>query len=269
MSANSAEKQAFDKAMVRQSFGLAAESYNQFTSLQRTIGDRLFACIAGTDQRLMSALDIGSGTGYLTKKINQLDRVNQLYALDICSQMLKQTQLNMRGLKPLRLMCADAERLPLDSSIVGMVCSNLAYQWCSDLQRAFDESYRVLQPRGSFFFSTFGEKTLYELKDCWKSVDQAVHVNSFVDTETISGHLQAAGFNNISVQSEDIVRYYQTPKELMLELKGMGAHNINKGRKPGLTGVRGFKSMLDVYESRRTDKGIPATFQALYAYANK
>tara|TARA_R110002095_G_scaffold176331_4_gene153760 strand:- start:292 stop:1101 length:810 start_codon:yes stop_codon:yes gene_type:complete len=269
VSANPAEKQTFDKVLVRQSFGLAAESYNQFTSLQRTIGDRLFAGIAGSEQRLMSALDIGSGTGYLTEKINQLDRVNQLYALDICSQMLKQTQLNMHGLQPLRLICADAERLPLDDSIVGLVCSNLAYQWCSDLQRAFDESYRVLQPQGSFVISTFGEKTLHELKDSWGNVDQAVHVNTFVDIETITGYLQKAGFKDISLQSEDIVRYYQTPKDLMLELKGMGAHNINKGRKPGLTGVHGFKSMLDMYESRRTDKGIPATFQALYAYANK
>jgi malonyl-CoA O-methyltransferase len=69
------------------------------------------------------------------------------------------------------------------------------------------------------------------------------------------------------VVSEDIVMYYESPKELMLSLKGMGAHNINQGRNRGLTGVTAYKTMLNDYERLRSKKGIPATFQAVYVEA--
>jgi len=49
----------------------------------------------------------------------------------------------------------------------------------------------------------------------------------------------------------------------------MGAHNINRGRRLGLTGVQRFKSMLLEYEALRTKQGVPATFQAVYVYAEK
>ena len=55
----------------------------------------------------------------------------------------------------------------------------------------------------------------------------------------------------------------------MLDLKGMGAHNINSDRQHGLTGVGAYKEMIGSYEKLRTKEGIPATFEAIYAYANK
>jgi len=63
--------------------------------------------------------------------------------------------------------------------------------------------------------------------------------------------------------------HYDTPKQLMLDLKGMGAHNVNKGRRKGLTGIHAFKSMLLAYERLRVTEGIPATYEAVYVYAQK
>lgn len=257
----------FDKSLVQQSFDLASSSYNQFTALQRTIGDHLLD--QQTAPLTKRALDIGAGTGYLTKKLADAGGIEKLYALDIAPAMLQQTRLNIGSECDLALICADAENLPLADASIDSIYSNVAYQWCSDLAMAFAEARRVLQQQGSFAFSTFGEKTLFELKQAWCAADQAVHVNSFFDAKTLKQYLQTAGFNEVRVISEDIVMYYETPKQLMLDLKGMGAHNMNKGRNLGLTGVSGFKKMLAAYESMRTDKGIPATFQALYGYARK
>lgn len=258
-----------DKALVQQSFDLASTSYHQFTSLQRMIGDRLIEQQKERTAEPLTVLDVGSGTGYLTRKLSQMKGVERLYALDISTAMLNQTELNTKGLNVTGRICADAEQLPLQSESVGAIYSNLAYQWCSELQQAFKETNRVLQQHGVLAFSTFGEKTLFELKNAWRTIDQAVHVNTFIDQQTIERYVEKAGFNEIVVHSEDIVVHYQTPMQLMLELKGMGAHNINPGRNTGLTGVRSFKRMMQAYESKRTEKGIPATFQAVYGYAKK
>ncbi len=264
------QDQVFDKSLVRRSFDQASARYNRFTALQRIIGDGLLSRFNVSPlQSHRTTLDIGSGTGYLSRQLSQQKDIETLYALDISAQMLQQTKATMQGLQRTQLICADAEQLPLSHSSVDAVYSNVAYQWCSDLPQAFRESLSVLKKEGVFIFSTFGERTLFELKNAWGSMDDSIHVNDFMPTTIIERYLVAAGFKEVSVCYEDVIMYYPSPKELMLDLKGMGAHNINQHRKKGLTGVGVYKSMLSAYELLRTDKGIPATFQAVYAYAKK
>lgn len=260
----------FDKSLVRRSFDHASTRYNRFTALQRTIGDGLLSRFNVSPlQDHRTTLDIGSGTGYLSGQLSQQKDIDTLYALDISADMLQQTKMAMQGLQCTQLVCADAEELPLYHSSVDAVYSNVAYQWCSDLPQAFRESLRVLKNEGVFIFSTFGERTLFELKNAWGTIDDSIHVNDFMPADIIERYLVDAGFKEVSVCYEEIVMYYPSPKDLMLDLKGMGAHNINEHRQKGLTGVGVYKSMLSAYELLRTDKGIPATFQAVYAYAQK
>lgn len=262
-----ARQVALDKRVVRESFDLASGGYNEFTSLQRAIGDRLLEQV---DLRVQGCvLDIGSGTGYLTKKLTALVTAYEVYALDISASMLQQTKLNVQQSALNGLICADAENLPLANESAALICSNLAYQWCSNLSKAIADSYSALQSEGMMLFSTFGPQTLHELKGVWATVDDAVHVNSFDSVADIRTHLEKAGFEKINIRSENIVMHYETPKQLMLSLKGMGAHNINQGRKKSLTGATVFRAMLKEYEVLRVVQGIPATYEAVYVYAKK
>ncbi len=62
-----------------------------------------------------------------------------------------------------------------------LVFSNLAMQWCDDVGSVLSEFRRVLKPGGLLVFTTFGPDTLKELRASWQSVDDAVHVNAFID----------------------------------------------------------------------------------------
>ncbi len=69
MSTEKFQKETYSKDMVRQSFDVAAQDYNQYTSLQRLIGDHLLLQETMQRQSFQRVLDIGAGTGYVTKKI--------------------------------------------------------------------------------------------------------------------------------------------------------------------------------------------------------
>ncbi|MGB0237254.1 MAG: malonyl-ACP O-methyltransferase BioC [Cycloclasticus sp.] len=269
MSTEKFQKETYSKDMVRQSFDVAAQDYNQYTSLQRLIGDHLLLQETTQRQPFQRVLDIGAGTGYVTKKLSQRGNVNDVYALDIAQSMLNQARHHLGAGQATGFICADAEKMPLTDNVFDAIYSNLAFQWCENLEGVFSQAYRALCPDGSFVFSTFGPKTLIELKESWGEADEAVHVNSFVAREIIQRNLEAAGFKNISIEAENKVVYYDSPKQLMLDLKGMGAHNMNRGRRVGLTGVHAFKAMLHAYEKLRTKQGVPATFEAVYVVANK
>ena len=56
------------------------------------------------------------------------------------------------------------------------------FQWLTDLSVAFDEVFRVLKPGGIFSFSLFGERTLHELRQCYR--DALIAVGSSEDERT-------------------------------------------------------------------------------------
>jgi len=260
---------SFDKRLVRRSFDQASRQYNQFTALQRTIGERLMSLAENVDIAHDSLLDVGAGTGYLTHQLDKLFPQSDLFALDISAAMLQQTRQRMGANNLQGLVCSDAELLAIKKLTLDRIYSNLAFQWCSQLSLVFSGSYQALKEQGLFLFSTFGPDTLKELGSAWAAADDQVHINDFMSAEQIKKELEQAGFQTIQVLSEDIVLFYETPKQLMLELKGMGAHNINATRKKGMTGTKAFSRMIQSYEKKRELNGLPATFEAVYMMARK
>jgi malonyl-CoA O-methyltransferase len=67
---------------------------------------------------------------------------------------------------------------------------------------------------------------------------------------------------------EHITLTYRYSMDLMRDLKVLGAHNINPGRNPGLTGRRALKTMMEAYERFRQQDGLlPATYEVIYGHA--
>jgi len=53
----------------------------------------------------------------------------------------------------------------------------------------------------------------------------------------------------------------------MRELKYLGAHNVNVGRRKTLTGKRRMLDMLAAYEQFRQEGRLPATYEVVYGHA--
>ena len=87
-----------------------------------------------------------------------------------------------------------------------------------------------------------------ELRECWQQVDNDIHVNAFVDMHDIGDSLIRNGMDAPVLSVEHIVLTYNDCKQLMRELKNIGAHNVNKGRRKTLTGKQ---RLNNVYQSLR------------------
>lgn len=252
-----------DKAKVRQSFAAAADGYDAVAGLQRRVGETLlakFPCV-GQSRPL---LDIGCGTGFLTRHL--VSRVPAAVALDIAVPMLQAAQRNCAGL-PVAYVCADAERLPFRDGSIGQIYSNLAVQWCEDLSALLGDCRRVLCANGCLALSTFGPRTLAELKTAWSQVDNFAHVNEFYSTEQIRRFLAAAGWRRFELETELISQSYLSVMALMRELKGIGAHNVSNHRNPRPTSRASLQSMIAHYESAMAGGEIVASYEIIYLRA--
>ncbi len=255
-----------DKRKVRTSFGRAALNYDDFAALQRRIGDALFDCL-GTQSLTgaSTALDLGAGTGYCSRRLVGLS--DSVIALDIASAML--TLSNGYSNPNIFHVCGDAELIPLADRSVDLVFSNLAIQWCMDLDQLFGEIYRVLSPGGILVFSSFGPDTLNELKAAWTRVDDYSHVNSFYPPALISRAMQRTGLTGSNLERKALSISYDSVLHLMGELKAIGAHNVTHGRPRGLTGKQKIARMISAYENLMPGAEIFATFDVLYGRARR
>jgi malonyl-CoA O-methyltransferase len=254
-----------DKQGIKFSFSKASSSYDAMASLQRTVGRELLKQQT-PDSLKGTFLDIGCGTGFLTGELLTLSGDNKLIALDLARSMVETTRDKWAN-KNVQYLCADAELLPLANESMDAVFSNVALQWCQNLNKVLADIYRILKPNGTLIFSTFGEKTLQELKSAWSDVDNFTHVNEFYNAEDIRQFLNAANYKNIRISETIYIQKYDSVIALMRELKGIGAHNVTAGRNRTITGKSKMQKMIQAYERLKHAQRIPATFEVINVFA--
>lgn len=257
-----------EKSHIGASFGRAASAYDRSAELQRQVGEDLLAESIDSLPRPARILDLGAGTGYCTARLADIFPEARLYALDIAPDMLHRLRARMdkRGLA-IPAIQGDAERLPLADACLDLAFSNLALQWCANLPAVCADIERILRPGGRFLFSTFGAGTLNELREAWAQADAYTHVNRFLSTQEIDAALASAGFAERSVKTRRMTASYSTVEDLMRALKGVGAHNVTRGRARGLTGKGRMRAMTDAYRALTPNSQILATFEIVLAQA--
>ena len=274
MTASMTDAYLLDKARVRASFDRAAKTYDAAAVLQKLVRDEMLSRLDLVKIKPKAMLDAGCGTGYGSFSLQNKFKNAQVVSLDIALGMLQKTKSQQPFFNKLfakqNLVCADIESLPIASASMGLVWSNLALQWCNDLDGAFAEVARVLKPESLFMFSTFGPDTLKELRAA--TSNNHTHVSRFIDMHDIGDALTRAGFSAPVLDVEHYTLTYDDVKSVMKDLKNIGAHNATSGRARGLQG-RGFlQNLTQQYEQFRTglkENGgkLPATFEVIYGHA--
>jgi malonyl-CoA O-methyltransferase len=263
-----------DKRAVRRSFERAAATYDQNSVLQCEIGIRLMKHLDPIRIEPDRIVDLGCGTGMFFKPLSERYPKAQVVGIDIARPMLeiaaKRAPWLKRtlGLAHERLVCADAERLPLASASVPFVFSNLALQW-TRAEAVFAETARVLSTGGLFLFSTFGPDTLKELRAAFAGVDGYEHVNRFVDMHDLGDALVHAGFVDPVMEMETITLEYSCVEAVARDLKAIGARNSLPGRPRGLAGRGRWRDVVERYEAHRRNGALPATYEVVYGHAWK
>lgn len=266
-----------DKRQLRHAFERAAAGYDRAAVLQHEVCDRMLSRLDYIKYTPNLILDAGSGTGYGSRKLAMRYPVAELLAVDIALTMHFQARPPVPWWKRLPLvrrnrtnyLCGDIELLPLKDTCVGLVWSNLALQWCNDMNHTFSEVRRVLQPGGLFMFSTFGPDTLKELRQAFRSVDNYSHINRFTDMHDIGDMLVHNGFVTPVMDMEYITLTYDDVIGVMRDLRAIGAHNVTQGRSRGLTGKTRWQKAANHYETLRIEGKLPATFEVVYGHAWK
>ena len=252
-----------DKRALRRSYERAAAGYDAHALLHREVGARLIDHLDPIRIEPRRIVDLGCGTGAGFASL-----ARRFPRGDIARERFPRWRRWLGRTGP-RLVCADAERLPLAAACAELVVSNLALQWCR-AEAVFAEAARVLPAGGLFLFSTFGSDTLKELRSAFRSAgDARAHVNDFVDMHDLGDGLVQAGFADPVMEMEMITLEYSGIEALARDLKAVGARNVLAGRPRGLFGRDRWRRVAVGYEASRRDGALPASYEVIYGHAWK
>ena len=256
----------FEKRDVAASFSRAAANYDAAAELQRAVGSALLTRLDTLGPTPSTVLDLGCGTGAFSSDLAERYPQATCLGLDLADGMVAYARAaadeTVNGRQ--QWLVGDAEFLPLASDSVDLVFSSLAVQWCRRPDLLFAEILRVLRPGGHCVFATLGPNTLHELRDSWASVDEHQHVNRFFSMEELSRAAAPLPLAQLQLEDESLVMEYARVRDLLLELKALGAHNVNRRRANGLTSPAALRQMQRAYEAKRREGQLPATYDVIY-----
>jgi malonyl-CoA O-methyltransferase len=262
---------------IQHSFSQACKTYDEAAHFQKKTAQTLFKRLPLLNKTLpISILDAGCGTGYCARYLSRHYSNANVKGIDLALGMIEYAKNKQRIEKQKKdfswidYQQGNVETLPYPDYSFDLVFSNLVFQWVKDPIHAFLEIQRVLKPKGHFIFSSLEEHTLHELKTSWMSVDSKKHVNNFLTYAQFQHQFQSIPFRTLKIFCEKTIIDYQNIKELMRDLKAIGAHNLDQQRAKGLLGKNKWNQLKKAYETFRNSQGyLPATYSVFYGYAQK
>lgn len=253
---------------VGRAFANAAAQYEQAAVLQKEIAARLLERIQALKIKPQTIVDIGCGSGYLTRLIQKHYRRANIIGIDLADGMLQYAKSQDKNwFNKTNYLRADTRQLPLADHSVDLLVSNLMLQWCPDYPQALAEFSRILRPGGYLLLTTFGFDTLYELRESWAKIDDYQHVNEFVNMHELGDACVAAGLKDSVLDIDKMTLTHADIYSVMRHLKKIGANHVAGKRAQGLYGKAKFSQLAKFYEQYRIDDLLPATYEVIYIYA--
>lgn len=155
-----------DKGLVRERFGRSLAGYDGEADVQRGMARRLVSEIvrhggAGCG----SALEIGCGTGLLSRELVRRLQLRTIVANDLveeCGPALQRVMIRIPEVA-FSFCHGDIERTELPAARFDLVASNAVFQWLDDLAGLLERLADALREGGLLAFATFGPDNLREV----------------------------------------------------------------------------------------------------------
>ncbi|MCX5748651.1 MAG: malonyl-ACP O-methyltransferase BioC [Candidatus Saganbacteria bacterium] len=251
------------KDIIRKRFSKYAKTYDKYAKLQKSLAEKLLKYLPETPAK--DILDIGCGTGALTKLLREKFKSSHITALDISPEMVKIAKQKMDD--SVEFMVADGEEMP-DDKQYDLIASNATMQWFSNLDRTMAKYKKILKKEGAIAFTLFGPLTYHELSWVMEDVtNKKMVVNSkkFLGRPEIEAILKKH-FKHCGIREEIVKEHHKTLRALLTKIKYSGTQGTSMAGN-GLLGKDVLKKAEELY--KRKYKNIQATNQLFFCWASQ
>lgn len=204
------------KTAIINNFNKAAITYEQHAHVQKQAAYQLLSNIENIHPKLI--LELGCGTGFLTKLIKEKFSSSNYIISDIADNMLKLCKSNNYSSKSL-FCIADGESLPISNQL-DLIISNLTFQWFQNLQSSLaflSKHTEVLA------FSTLTKNTFREWKQKHQELNIQYHILDMISLEELNNLCKKYCKSEYHIQTQTINLHFNNASDFIKNLRYTGA----------------------------------------------
>ena len=157
---------------------------------------------------------------------------------------------------------ADSHSLPFADNSFDIIISNLMIQWSTSKSTIIQEIKRILKPNGQFICTTLLDESLWQLQQTWVKILGNNNTRT-LKFEHLDYYKEICAQNELNVQHSEFwehTEYFNTTLDLMRHFKNTGT-NIALPHGSGLGGKQRLQEFNQIYESMRTESGLPLCYK--------
>lgn len=246
--------------MIEQRFSAAAKTYDRHARPQLALAQSVMAMLPKEGGQKI--LELGSGTGQLTRLLTESFPHTPIDAVDIAKKMIEHSRSKLRHLSQINWIIGDAQtywgghRYPL-------IVSSSALHWVENLHATFDHIFQLLEPGGTFALGMMLNGTLQELHTLRREIAPEKTPEQPLPTYTETTRaLEAVGFRiERNKHSTEHILYPDAKAFLRaLHEQGVTGGKVSMGNAP-LTRTELSQLVVDYQDTYATRGGVSATYE--------
>lgn len=214
-----------NKTFIQDAFGTAAKTYEQQAPVQKWTAELLRQYVESLDLgEVQTILEIGCGTGFLTRELMDLFPNAKWTVTDLSVEMLETCRQNVPYEAEFRQM--DGE-FPSIEGKFDLIISSLAMQWFADLEGGIQRLANLLTPAGHMVFTTLGQQSFCEWRCCLEELSLPVGLHDYPSLAVAQSY--DVGQKAIGFSSRIKKQAYPNGLAFLKALKSIGAQSPKSG----------------------------------------
>lgn len=248
---------------IQRNFDRASVTYDRVAVVQKECADQLVEMIQHQCQNLdpQIILDLGAGTGFMTKALLAKYAKSRYYLNDISSQMILKAQKNLQAsaqqdypqqnYPQIDYLLADMTSLAYDNYQPCLSVSNLSFQWVKDFDILIKQ---VFEQSGFLAFTYLLPDTFQEWAQMFKKLNLIPPIFNYWPEHKWHDFLKSLMPKQLTVQRKKFILTFSNARDFMIYLRELGANQSDQ-----LISYQALKQVLTTYH-----QPFSITYQVLF-----
>lgn len=223
-------KMQTDPKLIKKQFGKSLDKYDENAVVQAIMADKLVENLPGAE--FSNVLELGCGSGLLTRKLKKKITYKRYYANDI----VEKSKVYLDGiLKDYVFLGGNAQRLQVNAKF-NLIISNAMFQWFSNLEGALEYYRPRMNKGGTIAFTTFASGNFREIKEI-------TGLGLEYKTAEEIREILARNFAIKHFEKFDYTMTFGNPLEILAHMKNTGVNAVSTKQ----WGIREVKEFCERY----------------------
>lgn len=238
------------KELVKQQFSKNLTNYEENAVVQMIMAEKLVNLLPKKEYK--NILEIGCGTGFLTKLLNKNIKFDTYTTIDIvgeCKDYIQSINPNIDFIK------GDIEKTKLTKKY-DLIISNAVFQWITDFKEFINTLNTSLNDNGILAYTTFGKENFIEIRKVGKvSLD---YFSKLEIKELLSN------YSIEHIEEETIIKNFENIKNMLMHMKKTGVNSLSEKT----WSIKEVNAFIKHYKELYNDN-VSLTYNPIYVIAKK